>query len=39
MPALSTLPDASIYGNVQAPKAMSIQEMVDLGKNSLQNIS
>jgi hypothetical protein len=34
MPALSTLPDASIYGNVQAPKAMSIQEMVDLGRTS-----
>ena len=34
MPALSTLPDASIYGNVQAPKAMSLQEMVDLGRTS-----
>jgi len=34
MPALSTLPDASIYGNTQAPKAMSIQEMVDLGRTS-----
>ena len=34
MPALSSLPDASIYGNVQAPKAMSIQEMVDLGRTS-----
>lgn len=34
MPALSTLPDPSIYGNVQAPKAMSLQEMVDLGRTS-----
>lgn len=34
MPALSTLPDASIYGSAQAPKAMSIQEMVDLGRTS-----
>jgi hypothetical protein len=34
MPALSTLPDASIYGSVQAPKAMSLQEMVDLGRTS-----
>lgn len=34
MPALSTLPDASIYGNVQGPKAMSLQEMVDLGRTS-----
>jgi hypothetical protein len=34
MPALSSLPDASIYGTVQAPKAMSIQEMVDLGRTS-----
>lgn len=34
MPSLSTLPDASIYGNVQAPKAMSLQEMVDLGRTS-----
>ena len=34
MPALSTLPDASIYGNVQPPKAMSLQEMVDLGRTS-----
>ena len=34
MPALSTLPNASIYGNVQAPKAMSLQEMVDLGRTS-----
>lgn len=35
MPALSTLPDASIYGNTPAPqKAMSLQEMVDLGRTS-----
>jgi hypothetical protein len=35
MPALSTLPDASIYGNAPAPqKAMSLQEMVDLGRTS-----
>ena len=34
MPALSTLPDASIYGNLQAPKAMSLQEMTDLGRSS-----
>ncbi len=34
MPALSTLPDPSIYGNLQAPKAMSLQEMVDLGRTS-----
>jgi hypothetical protein len=34
MPALSSLPDASVYGNVQAPKAMSLQEMVDLGRSS-----
>jgi hypothetical protein len=34
MPALSTLPDASIYGSIQPPKAMSLQEMVDLGRTS-----
>jgi len=34
MPALSTLPDASIYGSVPTPKAMSLQEMVDLGRTS-----
>lgn len=35
MPALSSLPDASIYGNAPAPqKAMSLQEMVDLGRSS-----
>jgi hypothetical protein len=35
MPALSTLPDAGIYGNVQAPKAMSLQEITDLGRSSI----
>jgi hypothetical protein len=35
MPALSSLPDASIYGGAPAPqKAMSLQEMVDLGRSS-----
>lgn len=34
MPALSSLPDASIYGNIQAPKAMSLQEITDLGRSS-----
>ena len=34
MPALSTLPDASIYGNLQTPKAMSLQEITDLGRSS-----
>lgn len=34
MPALSNLPDASIYGNIQAPKAMSLQEITDLGRSS-----
>jgi hypothetical protein len=34
MPALSSLPDASIYGSIQPPKAMSLQEMVDLGRTS-----
>jgi len=35
MPALSSLPDASIYGGAPAPqKAMSLQEMVDLGRTS-----
>jgi len=34
MPALSTLPDASIYSNVQGPKATSLQELVDLGRSS-----
>ena len=35
MPALSSLPDASIYANAPAPqKAMSLQELVDLGRTS-----
>ena len=35
MPALSSLPDASIYGNTQAPQqAMSLQNLVDLGRSS-----
>jgi hypothetical protein len=34
MPALSTLPDASIYANAQGPKATSLQELVDLGRSS-----
>jgi hypothetical protein len=34
MPALSSLPDASIYGNTPAPKAMSLQEITDLGRSS-----
>jgi hypothetical protein len=34
MPALSSLPDASIYANAQAPQAMSLQNLVDLGRSS-----
>jgi hypothetical protein len=34
MPALSSLPDASIYTNAQAPQAMSLQNLVDLGRSS-----
>jgi hypothetical protein len=34
MPALSTLPNPSIYGTVEAQKPMSIQEMVNLGRTS-----
>jgi hypothetical protein len=34
MPALSSLPDASIYGSVQAPQSMSLQNLVDLGRSS-----
>jgi hypothetical protein len=34
MPALSSLPDASIYGSVQAPQPMSLQNLVDLGRSS-----
>lgn len=35
MPALSTLPDASIYSNTQAPQAMPLQDLVNLGRTSL----
>jgi hypothetical protein len=35
MPALSSLPDASIYGNAQAPQATSIQDLVNLGRSNL----
>ena len=34
MPALSALPDASIYGNAAPQKAMSLQDLVDLGRTS-----
>jgi hypothetical protein len=34
MPALSSLPDASIYSNTQAPQATSIQDLVNLGRSS-----
>ena len=34
MPALSSLPDASIYGNTQAPQAMPLQDLVNLGRSS-----
>jgi hypothetical protein len=35
MPALSSLPDAGIYGNVQAPQAMPLQDLVNLGRSSV----
>lgn len=35
MPALSTLPDAGIYSNTQAPQAMPLQDLVNLGRTSL----
>lgn len=35
MPALSSLPDASIYGNTQAPQAMPLQDLVNLGRTNL----
>lgn len=35
MPALSSLPDASIYGNAQAPQAMPLQDLVNLGRTNL----
>ena len=34
MPALSSLPDASIYSNTQSPQATSIQDLVNLGRSS-----
>jgi hypothetical protein len=34
MPALSALPDASIYGNATPQKSMSLQDLVDLGRTS-----
>jgi hypothetical protein len=35
MPALSSLPDASIYGNAQAPQAIPLQDLVNLGRSNL----
>lgn len=35
MPALSSLPDASIYGNVQANQAMPLQDIVNLGRSNI----
>lgn len=35
MPALSSLPDASIYSNTQTPQAMPLQDLVTLGRTSL----
>jgi hypothetical protein len=35
MPALSSLPDASIYSNTQAPQAMPLQDLVTLGRSNL----
>ena len=35
MPALSNLPDAGIYGNIQAPQAMPLQDLVSLGRTNL----
>jgi len=34
MPALSTLPDASIYGQQQQNQAMPLQDLVNLGRSS-----
>jgi hypothetical protein len=34
MPALSSLPDASIYGNTSAPQSMPLQDLVNLGRTS-----
>jgi hypothetical protein len=36
MPALSTLPDASIYGNQEAPKGTSLNELINIGKGTLE---
>jgi len=35
MPTLSSLPDASIYANSQAPQAMPLQDLVNLGRTNL----
>jgi hypothetical protein len=35
MPAISQVPDASIYGNVEAPKGMSLADLVNLSRSSL----
>jgi hypothetical protein len=35
MPALSSLPDASIYANTQGPQAMPLQDLVNLGRSNL----
>jgi hypothetical protein len=35
MPALSTLPDASIYGNQEAPKGTSLRDVLDLSRSNI----
>lgn len=35
MPTLSSLPDARIYGNVQTPQAMPLQDLVNLGRSNI----
>lgn len=35
MPALSSLPDASIYGNTQPNQAMPLQDLVNLGRSNI----
>lgn len=35
MPALSSLPDAGIYGNTQVPQAMPLQDLVNLGRSNV----
>jgi hypothetical protein len=35
MPAISQLADPSIYGNQQAPKGSSLQEMLDLSRSNV----